>query len=68
MANKKVKSVELLKHGSTIKENTFETYKGKYTIKLILYNENIYFHKMKNGVVVEIKNLSKETRKENKHG
>lgn len=57
---KNPKSEELLHYGERLKENSFETERGIYTIRLIKYNGDIYFHKMKNGEVVEIKNLSKE--------
>lgn len=53
------KSEELLHYAERLKENSFETERGIYTIRLIKYNGDIYFHKMKNGEVVEIINLSK---------
>lgn len=48
---------DLLRYGKIIKVNNFQTEKGYYTIRLISYKGSIYFHKMKNGVQVEIKEL-----------
>lgn len=48
---------DLLRYGKILKVNNFQTEKGYYTIRLISYEGAIYFHKMKNGVQVEIKRL-----------
>lgn len=52
------KSIKLLHEGHILKANTFDTAKGCYTIRIIAYNGELYFHKMLNGSVVEIVNLS----------
>lgn len=49
---------DLLRYGKILKVNNFQTEKGYYTIRLISYEGTIYFHKMKNGVQVEIKKLN----------
>lgn len=61
----KVKSSVLLRYGEILKANTFETIRGVYTIRIIKYKNQMFFHKMKNGSVVEIKNLSKGEIKDN---
>nr|DAJ94273.1 MAG TPA: Herpesvirus glycoprotein H C-terminal domain [Caudoviricetes sp.] len=61
----KVKSSVLLRYGEIVKMNTFETIRGVYTIRIIKYKNQLFFHKMKNGSVVEIKNLSKGEIKDN---
>lgn len=53
------KSIKLLHEGHILKANTFDTAKGCYTIRIISYKGNLYFHKMLNGNVVELINLSK---------
>ncbi len=53
----KVRSKELLRYGKIYKQNSFETNRGIYTIRLIKYEGYFYFHKMKNGETVEIKKL-----------
>jgi len=62
---KKVASETLLRYGKILKVNNFSTDRGYYTIRLIQYNDNIFFHKMKDGNLVEIKNLSKGESKDN---
>mgnify|MGYP004461148051 CR=1 FL=1 len=57
MHNEKVKSKDLIKYGKLYKQNTFETHRGIYTIKLIKYEGFFYFYKMKDYKVVEIKKL-----------
>lgn len=57
--NREPKSIKLLHYGDTIKANTFDTAKGCYTIRIINYKGDLYFHKMLNGNVVELINLSK---------
>lgn len=61
---KNPKSEELLRYGVLLKENSFGTERGLYTIRLIKHKNDIFFHKMKDGDVVEIKNLSKEEKQE----
>ena len=51
-------TTRMLREGTIIKSNTFDTAKGCYTIRIILYKGNLYFYKMLNGSVVEIVNLS----------
>lgn len=51
-------SQDLLQYGEILKRNNFATYRGYYTIRLIRYEGAIYFHKMKDGKVVEIKKFS----------
>ena len=51
--------LKMLQEGLIIKSNTFDTAKGCYTIRIIAYNGELYFHKMLNGKVVELVNLSK---------
>lgn len=46
--------------GTVVKENTFETNKGNYTIRIIKHVEQLYFHKTLNGQIVECVNLMKE--------
>nr|DAE38826.1 MAG TPA: hypothetical protein [Caudoviricetes sp.] len=51
------KSVITLREGNILKENSFDTEKGCYTIRIILYSDNLYLHKMLNGKIVEVINL-----------
>lgn len=51
------KSIIMIKEGNILKENSFDTEKGCYTIRIILYSDNLYLHKMLNGKVVEVINL-----------
>lgn len=53
------KSIKLLHEGRILKANTFDTAKGCYTIRIVSYKGDLYFHKMLNGNVVELINLSK---------
>lgn len=53
------KSIKLLHEGHILKANTFDTAKGCYTIRIINYKGDLYFHKMLNGNVVELVNLNK---------
>ena len=52
------KGLKLLREGLIIKSKTFDTVKGCYTIRIIAYKGDMYFHKMLNGNTVEIVNLS----------
>lgn len=61
----KVSSENLLRYGTILKVNNFVTDRGYYTIRLIRYEDNIFFHKMKDGKLVELKNLSKGENKDN---
>ena len=56
----------LMYYGKLLFRNSFDTVKGFYTIRVFEYEGNFYLHKMKNGQVVEIKNINKEARKEKK--
>lgn len=53
------KPVTMLREGVILKANTFETPRGCYTIRIILHEGILYFHKMLNGNVVEVINLDK---------
>lgn len=65
--NKEMRAVHYNKHSTTrilreghiLKANTFDTAKGCYTIRIVSYKGDLYFHKMLNGNVVELINLSK---------
>ena len=52
------KNSDLLRYGAILQVNNFETKRGYYTIRIIQYNGAIYYHKMKNGKVVEIKKFT----------
>ena len=54
----KPSTTRILREGRILKANTFDTVKGCYTIRIIAYKGDMYFHKMLNGNVVEIVNLS----------
>lgn len=58
MKNQKVRNSELLRYGDYLKVNNLQTPLGYYTIRIIQYKGSIYFHKMKNGQVVEITKLT----------
>ena len=47
--------LDLLRYGEILKKNNFQTERGYYTIRLIRYDDAIYFHKMKDGKIVELK-------------
>lgn len=47
----------LLHYGKIIKMNNFDTQHGYYTIRIISYKNELYFHKMKNGLITEIVKL-----------
>lgn len=47
--------LDLLHYGEILKKNNFQTERGYYTIRLIRYEGAIYFHKMKDGKIVELK-------------
>lgn len=59
------KSHRMLLEGEILKINNFDTKKGYYTIRIVEYKDELYFHKMLNGRVVEVinLNLSAEKRK-----
>ena len=46
--------IKMLQYGIILKQNTFDTNKGCYTIRIIEYEGSLYFHKMLNGNIVEI--------------
>lgn len=54
----KPSTTRILREGRILKANTFDTAKGCYTIRIVSYKGNLYFHKMLNGNTVEIVNLS----------
>lgn len=51
-------TIRMLREGTIIKVNHFDTAKGFYTIRIVFYNNKLYFHKMLNGKVVEVVNLN----------
>lgn len=51
-------TTRMLREGTIIKVNNFDTAKGCYTIRIVSYNDKLYFHKMLNGKVVEVVNLN----------
>ena len=51
-------TIRMLREGTIIKVNHFDTAKGFYTIRIVSYNDKLYFHKMLNGNVVEVVNLN----------
>lgn len=53
-----MKASDLLNYGRVLKSNDFSTSRGYYTIRIISHEEQLYFHKMKNGVLVECINLT----------
>ena len=48
----------LLRYGTVLKSNNFTTSRGFYTIRIISYEGQLYFHKMKDGNLVELINLT----------
>lgn len=48
---------DMMRYGEILKANTFDTARGCYTIRIIAYNDFLYFHKMKNGEIVEVVRL-----------
>lgn len=59
MGNKNKLHEELLWYGRILKSNTFGTERGVYTIRIIEYRDELYFHKMRDGEVLEVVNLNK---------
>ena len=51
--------IKAARHGKIIKQQTFPTEKGTYTISLVRYGSDIYFYKQLNEKIVEVCNLSK---------
>ena len=49
---------EVLKRGTLIKENKFETTKGHFDIRLFELDDSVFFFKYKNSQIVECKQLS----------
>lgn len=54
----KVSESTLLRYGSVLKSNNFTTSRGFYTIRIIRYEGKLYFHKMKDGNLVELISLT----------
>lgn len=52
------------RYGKVVKMNNFDTPKGKYQIVLKMYNDDIYFFKYRDGVLLECSNLSEKGREE----
>lgn len=61
--NSMPKSHRVLLEGIILKTNNFDTKKGYYTIRIIEYKDELYFHKMLNGRVVEVINLTLSSEK-----
>lgn len=57
------KSHRMLLEGEILKINNFDTKKGYYTIRIVEYKDELYFHKMLNGRVVEVVNLTLSSEK-----
>lgn len=53
----KMEFIKAARHGKVVKVQEFETDKGKYTINLVRYQDNIYFFKFLNGNIVECDDL-----------
>lgn len=49
----------LLRYGKYLVDNTFDTKLGTYRVRMIQYEGYIYFHKMRNGELLELKKLAK---------
>lgn len=47
------------KFGMILIDNTYETPKGKYNIIIRRYEDQIYFYKYRDEVLLEIRNLNK---------
>lgn len=50
---------KMLKEGKSLIDNTFTTDRGIYRVRIILLEGNLFFHKMKNGEIVEVQNINK---------
>lgn len=50
---------KMLKEGKFLIDNTFTTDRGIYRVRIILFEGNLFFHKMKNGEIVEVQNINK---------
>ena len=64
-SNMKQEFIKAVRHGKIIKQQTFPTEKGTYTINLVRYGSDIYFYKQLNEKIVEVCNLSKMSGGEN---
>ncbi len=60
MEIRKTTGEELLRYGKFFVDNTYATPFGIYRIHIVLYHENLFFVKMKNGEFTEVTNLSKK--------
>ena len=49
----------LLRYGNYLVDNTFDTKLGTYRVRMIQYEGYLYFHKMRNGELLELKKLAK---------
>ncbi len=59
----KVSESTLLRYGTVLKCNNFTTPRGFYTIRIVSYESQLYFHKMKDGNLVELINLTEMEKK-----
>lgn len=57
----KQNNMDCVRYGKILKANSFNTDRGFYTIRLIDYKGSIWFYKMKNGNVVEVKKFKIES-------
>ncbi len=57
-------SIRLMRDGTILKRNIFNTERGDYTIYNVLYKGDIFFAKVLDGKMVEAVNLSKLSKKE----
>lgn len=55
---------KMLKEGKFLIDNTFTTDRGIYRVRIILFGGNLFFHKMKNGEIVEVQNINKLVNKQ----
>lgn len=58
----------ILRYGKILLVNNFNTERAIYTIRIILFEGKLFFHKMKNGELVELHNLDKIRNEEMKNG
>lgn len=56
-SKKQSKSLDVLVNGKYLIQQNFHTVKGVYTIRIIEYENIIWFHKMLNGKTVECRKI-----------
>ena len=62
-SNKEPMWIKMLREGTVITNNTFDTDRGCYTIRIVEYGGCIYYHKMRNGAMLELKNITQIIKK-----